>query len=229
MLSRRLFTPASSSRYSTRAAYRAFSTSNATSKSVIVTGAAQGIGRAIALQLADDGYDVCVNDVDSKKQALEEVRLPISVSLRNHSRRVLEAICNICFMEKKSKEGSHGSVLLNIHLKVCHNITTTHSRKAIPVTADVTSYESVENLVQTSVRNLGPLSTMVANAGIVRTPPSLHRHQQNPSTNKLRHLPHLRHQPCRPRAHFQRKLLGCAHHTHLIPQTPSPPTQRPPH
>lgn len=39
----------------------------------IVTGAAQGIGYSIALRLAEDGLDVVVNDLPSKKERLEDV------------------------------------------------------------------------------------------------------------------------------------------------------------
>ncbi|CAE6426237.1 unnamed protein product [Rhizoctonia solani] len=39
----------------------------------IVTGAAQGIGRAIALRLASDGIDVTVNDINSKQAELENL------------------------------------------------------------------------------------------------------------------------------------------------------------
>ncbi|CAE6474789.1 unnamed protein product [Rhizoctonia solani] len=39
----------------------------------IVTGAAQGIGRAIALRLASDGVDVAVNDINIKQNELEQL------------------------------------------------------------------------------------------------------------------------------------------------------------
>ena len=39
----------------------------------IVTGAAQGIGEAIALRLADDGIDVVVNDLPRKNDQLDAV------------------------------------------------------------------------------------------------------------------------------------------------------------
>lgn len=39
----------------------------------IVTGAARGIGRSIALKLADDGLDVAVNDIAQQKDNLDEV------------------------------------------------------------------------------------------------------------------------------------------------------------
>jgi len=38
-----------------------------------VTGAARGIGKAIALRLAEDGFDVAVNDIPANSEALEQL------------------------------------------------------------------------------------------------------------------------------------------------------------
>ncbi|KAJ7180920.1 hypothetical protein C8R46DRAFT_985977 [Mycena filopes] len=85
-----------------------------------VTGAAQGIGRAVALRLAADGCDVCVGDLPEKASLLNEV--------------------------VKEIEGKGG--------------------KAIAVVADVTKESDVENLVDLTVKDLGGLDIMVANAGV---------------------------------------------------------------
>ncbi|KAJ7220665.1 hypothetical protein GGX14DRAFT_559452 [Mycena pura] len=51
----------------------------------IVTGAAQGIGRAIALRLADDGFDVAVNDISAKLEQLETLVAEIKQKGRQSS------------------------------------------------------------------------------------------------------------------------------------------------
>ena len=44
----------------------------------IVTGAAQNIGRGIALRLAEDGFDISLNDIPSNKANLDAVAELIS-------------------------------------------------------------------------------------------------------------------------------------------------------
>ena len=48
----------------------------------LVTGSAQGIGRAISLRLAADGFDVAVNDVPKNQKALESLAEEITAKGR---------------------------------------------------------------------------------------------------------------------------------------------------
>ncbi|KAI0392264.1 hypothetical protein F5Y17DRAFT_477796 [Xylariaceae sp. FL0594] len=91
-------------------------------KSVIITGSSRGIGKAIALRLASDGYDVCVNDVDANRASCDKV------------------------------------------VKQIRDM----GRKACTAVADVTKTHEVNDMIRTSVRELGPLHTMIANAGIAQ-------------------------------------------------------------
>lgn len=95
----------------------------------IVTGAARGIGRGIALRLADDGFDVTVNDIPAHQALLDEV-----VSLIN----------------AKGKKG-------------------------LAVVGDVSVEADVERLVGETVKELGGVDVMVANAGIAGASPLIER------------------------------------------------------
>lgn len=46
---------------------------NTAAKNIVVTGAARGIGKSIALRLAQDGHDVVVNDIATNSDQLDEV------------------------------------------------------------------------------------------------------------------------------------------------------------
>ena len=79
-----------------------------------MTGSARGIGKAIAIRLAADGYNVCVNDIPANRKGCEEVASEIQ-SL---------------------------------------------GRKACIAIADVSKRGEVKDMVQTTVKELGPLDTM---------------------------------------------------------------------
>ncbi|OCH90206.1 NAD-P-binding protein [Obba rivulosa] len=73
----------------------------------IVTGAAQGLGLAIALRLADDGLDVAVNDIPAKHAELQKIVIEIQgkgrrslavaadVSVENEVRDMVDRVVNV--------------------------------------------------------------------------------------------------------------------------------------
>ncbi|KAJ6551129.1 NAD(P)-binding protein [Mycena capillaripes] len=56
----------------------------------LVTGAAQGIGRCVALKLADDGFDVAVNDVASSSETLGTLVDQIVAKGRSSSKHIAD-------------------------------------------------------------------------------------------------------------------------------------------
>jgi 3-oxoacyl-[acyl-carrier protein] reductase len=91
-------------------------------KVAIVTGSARGIGRAIALKLAEVGADIVVNDIPAAAESLESTATEI---------RALK-------------------------------------RQVLAVTADVSSKDEVNRLVDAAVSTFGHIDIMVNNAGVTR-------------------------------------------------------------
>lgn len=83
-------------------------------KNAIVTGSARGIGKSIALRLATDGYNVCINDIPA-----------------------LEKTCDEVVKEINSMGG-----------------------KACTAVGDVTKRSDVKDVIQKTVKELGPLHAM---------------------------------------------------------------------
>jgi 3-oxoacyl-[acyl-carrier protein] reductase len=91
-------------------------------KVAIVTGSSRGIGRAIALRLAEAGADIVVNDIAAAEQTLEGAAYEIKAL----------------------------------------------GRKALAVTADVSSAADVNRMIETAVTAMGRVDILVNNAGVTR-------------------------------------------------------------
>ncbi|KAK0122232.1 hypothetical protein ONS95_010485 [Cadophora gregata] len=118
-------------------------------RTAIVTGSARGIGKAIAIRLAEDGFDVCINDIAANKAGIEEV-LPPSPTYPKSPR---------VFFETSRLTSSSSKTVKKIQ---------SLGRSSYGHVADVSKLSEVEALIAASVKNLGPLNVMIANAGIAQ-------------------------------------------------------------
>jgi len=64
----------------------------------VVTGSGQGIGRNIVMRLAEDGYDVAINDLESKKDNVDAVKKEITAKFPE--RRVMTILANVTIEEE---------------------------------------------------------------------------------------------------------------------------------
>ena len=104
----------------------------ATTKVALVTGAARGIGRAIALRLAHDGLDVAVNDITSSPELdglVQEIEskgrrslaVPADISLETEVEKAVRKVVQDL--------GSLDVVrTLSLHLQLIRFLTVFHSR-----------------------------------------------------------------------------------------------------
>jgi len=83
-------------------------------KVAIVTGAARGIGKGVALQLASDGFNVCVNDIQSMKGELEATSKEIREMFKVKSIPVLADVSDPAQNARMIKETVEGLGRLDV-------------------------------------------------------------------------------------------------------------------
>jgi NAD(P)-dependent dehydrogenase (short-subunit alcohol dehydrogenase family) len=113
----------------------------------IVTGCSQGIGRAIATRLVDDGYSVALNDLDFKRPQLEA----LAAELTERSKTITKA---------NRAPWANGKAAIDYKTgKVVSNSKATE-QKIVAVTADISNEDSVKNMIDEVVSLLGSVDVV---------------------------------------------------------------------
>lgn len=119
-------------------------------RTAVVTGGSRGIGRSIALKLAEQGYDVCIVYAGNAAAAEETMRLAQEIA---ESKREAEPVASEEIPMTSSLAGSAANA----------------ERKAeqmIAVQADISTEEGARLAIETAEKELGHIDVLVNNAGI---------------------------------------------------------------
>lgn len=126
---------------------------NLEGKVALVTGGSRGIGRAIALRLAEDGADVAINYQASKEQA-EKVSMFVDYN------RMLQDASNLSMMVEEMTQAEDA--------KEVSDAIDSMGKYSCIVQANVNDFEQVNKMRDEVVKELGKIDILVNNAGITR-------------------------------------------------------------
>ena len=126
---------------------------NLEGKVALVTGGSRGIGRAIALRLAEDGADVAINYQATKEQA-EKVSMLVDFN------RVLQDASNISMMVEEMNQAEDA--------KEVSDMIDSMGKHSCTVQANVNDFEQVNKMRDEVVKELGKIDILINNAGITR-------------------------------------------------------------